>query len=59
VPCIKTLTDLTLRLFLSAKSWELYNSHPSFVFDGMWLAAREEQMLDEHLLNLGWLSECH
>jgi CRP/FNR family transcriptional regulator, anaerobic regulatory protein len=59
VSCIKTLTDLAMRLFLSAKSWELYTSHPSLVFDVTWLAAREERILDEHLLNVGCLSECH
>jgi CRP-like cAMP-binding protein len=31
----------------------LYEKHPDLAFDITWLAAREEQMLDEHLLSVG------
>jgi len=50
---VEALTDLTLCLFPRAKLWELYTNHPSLAFDVTWLAAREERMLDEHLLNVG------
>lgn len=32
---------------------DLYQRHPSLAYDITWLAAREESMLDEHLLSIG------
>jgi CRP-like cAMP-binding protein len=40
-------------VFPRDKLWELYNKLPSLAFDVTWLAAREEQLIDEHMLSLG------
>ena len=50
---VEALTDLMLCVFPREKLWELYTNHPTLAFDVTWLAAREEQMLDENLLNVG------
>jgi CRP/FNR family transcriptional regulator, anaerobic regulatory protein len=50
---VDALTDLTLCLFPRLKLWELYTRPPSLAFDVTWLAAREQRILDEHLLNVG------
>jgi CRP/FNR family transcriptional regulator, anaerobic regulatory protein len=50
---VEALTDMLLCVFERARIWEVYQNYPSLGFDMTWLAAREEQMLDEHLLNLG------
>jgi CRP/FNR family transcriptional regulator, anaerobic regulatory protein len=42
-----------LCIFPREKLWTLYSEYPSLAFDLTWLAAREEQMLDEHLLSAG------
>ena len=31
----------------------IYRDHPTLAFDLTWLAAQEEQILDEHLLSIG------
>jgi CRP/FNR family transcriptional regulator len=50
---VEALTPLTLCVFPRAKLWDLYTRFPSLAFDITWLAAREEQLIDQHLVNLG------
>ena len=50
---VEALTDSVLCIFERDKLWSLYTQFPSLAFDLTWLAAREEQMLDEHLLSVG------
>jgi CRP-like cAMP-binding protein len=49
----EALTPLTLCVFPRAKLWDLYTNLPSLAYDLTWLAAREEQLIDENLLSLG------
>jgi len=50
---VEALTPLTLCVFPRSKLYELYSRFPSLAFDITWLAAREEQLIDEHLVSLG------
>src|SRR5690349_21302946 len=50
---VEALTDVRLCVFPRERLWDLYSKFPSLAFDVTWLAAREEQMLDEHLLAIG------
>jgi CRP/FNR family transcriptional regulator, anaerobic regulatory protein len=50
---VETLTDSMLCVFPREKLWTLYTQYPSLAFDLTWLAAREEQLIDEHLLSVG------
>jgi len=50
---VEALTDVTLCVFPREKLWDLYKDYPALAFDITWLAAREEQMLDEGLLSVG------
>lgn len=50
---VEALTPLVLCVFPRKKLWDLYNQFPSLAFDVTWLAAREEQLIDENLLSLG------
>jgi CRP/FNR family transcriptional regulator, anaerobic regulatory protein len=50
---VETLTTTLLCVFPRDKLWDLYTHYPSLAFDLTWLAAREEQMIDEHLLSVG------
>ena len=50
---VVALTDVVLCVFEREKLWRLFESHPGLGFDMTWLAAREERMLDEHLLSIG------
>jgi CRP-like cAMP-binding protein len=50
---VEALTDMTLCVFPRDKLWQLYRDYPTLAFDLTWLAAREEQILDEHLLSVG------
>jgi CRP/FNR family transcriptional regulator, anaerobic regulatory protein len=50
---VEALTPVTLCLFPRKKLWDLYSRYPSLAFDITWLAAREEQLIDENLLSLG------
>jgi CRP-like cAMP-binding protein len=50
---VEALTDMMLCVFPSEKLWSLYTDFPTLAFDVTWLAAREEQILDENLLNVG------
>lgn len=50
---VETLTNMVLCTFAREKLWTLYADHPGLAFDLTWMAAREEQILDEHLLSIG------
>ena len=50
---VEALTPLTLCVLPRAKLWELYSKFPSLAFDITWLAAREEQLIDENLVSVG------
>jgi CRP/FNR family transcriptional regulator, anaerobic regulatory protein len=50
---VEALTRVTLCVFPRGKLWDLYSHFPSLAFDITWLAAREEQFIDENLVNLG------
>jgi CRP-like cAMP-binding protein len=50
---IETLSDMVLCVFERDGLFDLFKSSPSLGYDITWLAAREEQMLDEHLLSVG------
>jgi len=50
---VEALTPLVLCLFPRAKLWDLYTRFPSLAFDITWLAAREEQLIDENLVSVG------
>jgi CRP/FNR family transcriptional regulator, anaerobic regulatory protein len=50
---VEALTDMVLCVFPREKLWELHREHPTLAFDLTWLAAREEQILDENLLSVG------
>lgn len=50
---VDTLTPVVLCSFPRNRIWELYKNCPSLAFDVTWLAARQESMLNEHLLSLG------
>lgn len=50
---VEALTDLSLCVFPRDKVWALYSNVPSLAFDMTWLAARSEQLGDEHLLSVG------
>lgn len=50
---VEALTDVILCVFPREKMWNLFNNFPELAFDLTWLAAREEQMLDEALLSVG------
>lgn len=50
---VEALTRMTLCTFEREKFPTLFRNHPSLAFDITWMAAREESMLDEHLLSIG------
>ena len=50
---VEALSPLVLCVFPRAKLYDLYARFPSLAFDITWLAAREEQLIDQHLVNLG------
>ena len=50
---VEALIPLVLCVFPRAKLWDLYSRLPSLAFDITWLAAREEQLIDENLVSLG------
>jgi CRP-like cAMP-binding protein len=50
---IEALSPVTLCVFERDKLMTLYNRHASLAFDLTWIAAREERILDEHLLSIG------
>jgi CRP/FNR family transcriptional regulator, anaerobic regulatory protein len=50
---VEALTDLRLCVFPRERLWDLYSKFPSLAFDVTWIAAREEHLIDEHLLSVG------
>lgn len=50
---VEALSTLVLCVFQRDRLDELFRNHPGLGFDITWLAAREERMLDDHLLSLG------
>ena len=50
---VEALTNVVLCVFPRSKLWDLYSRFPSLAFDLTWLAAREEQVIDENLVNVG------
>jgi len=49
----EALSPISLCVFERTELMTLYNSHPPLAFDLTWIAAREERILDEHLLSIG------
>ncbi len=50
---VEALSPIVLCVFQRESLADLYRSQPGLGFDVTWLAAREERMLDEHLLSIG------
>jgi CRP-like cAMP-binding protein len=50
---VEALTDVTLCILPRSKLWTLYERFAGLAFDITWLAAREESILGEYLLNVG------
>ncbi len=50
---VQAATDAMLCVFAHDGLWELFRHHPRLGYDVTWLAAREENMLDENLLTTG------
>src|SRR5215813_3442446 len=56
---VEALTPLVLCVFPRAKLWDLYSRLPTLAFDITWLAAREEQLIDQHLADTLGMSLVH
>jgi CRP-like cAMP-binding protein len=50
---VEALTDMILCIFPRQKLWSLFTQQSGLAFDLTWIAAREEQTLDEYLLSIG------
>ena len=50
---VEALSPMLLCVFQRSQLPELYRNYPGLAFDITWIAAREEQMLDENLLSIG------
>lgn len=50
---VTALTRTTLCVFQRSRIWTVFTDFPELAFGLTWLAAREEQLLDGHLLSLG------
>lgn len=50
---VEALTDMTLCIFPREKLWDLFSKFPALAYDVTWLAAREEQILEESLVSIG------
>lgn len=50
---VEALSDMMLCVFERNSLYLLFKNRPSLGFDVTWLAAKEEQILDEHLLSVG------
>lgn len=50
---VEAMSPLILCMFQRDQLFALYRNHPGLAYDLTWLAAREEQMLDENLLSVG------
>lgn len=50
---VTALTRVRLCVFQRDRIWSLYQKHPALALAMTWVAAREEQLLDGHLLSVG------
>lgn len=50
---VEALSPLLLCVFERDRLFELFQKHPGLSYDITWIAAREEQILDENLLSVG------
>ncbi|MFC4294216.1 Crp/Fnr family transcriptional regulator [Novosphingobium tardum] len=50
---VESLTPATLCVFQRDRFEEMIVTHPALAYDVIWLAAKEEQALEEHLVSLG------
>ncbi len=50
---VNVLTDSTFCVFHRDALWDIHRQRPSLGFDITWLTAREESLIDEHLLSIG------
>ena len=50
---VEALSPVVLCVFQRGGLTDLYRRQPGLSFDVTWMAAREERMLDEHLLSIG------
>lgn len=50
---VEALTPITLCVFERSRIFALYEKHAGLAYDLTWIAAREESILDEHLLSIG------
>jgi CRP-like cAMP-binding protein len=50
---VTSLTRMKLCVFERSEVWDMFKTSPALGFSLTWQAAREEQMLDGHLLNVG------
>lgn len=50
---VTALTRVRLCVFQRDNVWSVYRDHPALGFAMTWVAAREEQLLDGHLLSVG------
>lgn len=50
---VEALTAVTLCVFERGRLRTLFEKYPDLAYDLTWIAAREERILDEHLLSIG------
>ncbi|MDZ4356204.1 MAG: Crp/Fnr family transcriptional regulator, partial [Variovorax sp.] len=50
---VEAVTDATLCAFARERLWALFQTQPRLGYDITWLAAREEKMVDDHLVTAG------
>lgn len=50
---VQAATDVLVCVFPQDGLWDVFRNHPKLGYDITWLAAREENMLDENLLTTG------
>ncbi|WP_029059268.1 Crp/Fnr family transcriptional regulator [Stappia stellulata] len=50
---VTALTRTTLCVFQRDKVWSIFKEYPTLAYSMTWMAAREEQMVDGHLLSIG------
>jgi CRP-like cAMP-binding protein len=50
---VEALSPIELCVFERERLGTLFRDHPGLAFDLTWIAAREERILDEHLLSIG------
>ena len=50
---VEALSTMTLCVFERDRMMQLFEKHPALGYDVTWIAAREERILDEHLISIG------